>query len=81
MNSISDLLSLADAFAAARGLSESRVSTLAFSSGARLKQLRAGGDIGTRTLAQAIQWFSDHWPDSAAWPAGVHRPEKNGAGS
>lgn len=26
---------------------------------------------------RAIQWFSDHWPERAVWPAGVHRPARS----
>ncbi len=74
MSAIDDILAVAEAFAAARSLSESRVSTLCFGEGTRLKHLRAGGDMGARRIARALEWFSAHWPPNAVWPAHVERP-------
>jgi hypothetical protein len=75
MTPIEQILSAASAFAAAKELSESRVSTLVFNDGKRLKDLRENDrDIGTKIFARAMQWFSDNWPEGAAWPEGVARP-------
>ncbi|GJE41272.1 hypothetical protein AEGHOMDF_0434 [Methylobacterium soli] len=69
------LLTVVDAFRSVRGVSDSRVSTLLFNDGKRIRLLREGGDIGSRFLAAAFQWLSDrHWK-AAAWPEGIARPE------
>jgi hypothetical protein len=74
MNAIDHLLAVADAYASARGLSESRVSTLAFGEGTRLGHVRRGGEMGARRVARGIAWFSENWPEGAEWPADVPRP-------
>lgn len=74
MNAIDMLLRVSDAYASARSLSESRVSTLAFGEGTRLGHLRKGGEMGARRVARGIAWFSENWPEAAKWPADVPRP-------
>lgn len=74
MLSIETLLVLAAAFADHRNLSESRVSTLVFGDGTRLKHLRQGGEMGSRRVDRAISWFSLHWPANAEWPRSIQRP-------
>lgn len=74
MNAIDHILAVASAFADARHLSESRVSTLVFGEGTRLKHLRAGGDMGARRVARGLEWFSANWPEDAAWPTDIPRP-------
>jgi hypothetical protein len=74
MITVNDLLTLADAFAAARGISDSRVSTLALNDGKALERIRTGGDIGARRLTKVWSWFADHWPEGAPWPSGVPQP-------
>ena len=69
-----DLLKLFPPFCEARRISEARLSMLLFNDGKRIKALRLGGDIGSRRLSEAFQWFSDNWPDEAEWPADVPRP-------
>jgi hypothetical protein len=69
-------LSLVDAYRKATGLAEATISTRVMKDGKRLRELRAGRDIGVRRLEEAITWFSDHWPKDAPWPADIPRPEK-----
>ena len=38
-------------------------------------RLVAGADVTTRRAARIMQWFSDHWPAGAQWPADIPRPE------
>ena len=66
MSLLSDLVLLSDSYCRATGLSRARVSTLVLKSGRRLDDLAQG--------RSDIQWFSDHWPDNADWPAEVDRP-------
>lgn len=69
------LFTVSDAFAAARKLSRSRVSTLVFGDGRKLDLMHEqGADITTRRFEAAMRWFSAHWPEGAAWPEGVPRP-------
>ena len=63
-----------DAYAAATGLSEARVSKLFVGAGHRLKTIRAGGDIGARQAEIVLARISANWPPDAAWPDGVPRP-------
>lgn len=75
MTLLDHLISVSEAFAAARGLSRSRVSTIVFGDGRKLDLvIRDGADITTRRLEAAMSWFSANWPAGAAWPDGVPRP-------
>lgn len=74
MTSIDSLMTLVDTFCAATGLAEATLSTRVMKDGKRLEAIRAGKDIGTRRLAEAIQWFSDNWPEDAEWPCSIVRP-------
>ena len=74
MDTIEQILAVAGAFADARGLSESRVSTLVFGDGTRLKHIRNGGDMGARRVERGLIWFSENWPEHAVWPDHVARP-------
>lgn len=73
---ITRLLSLIDAFCAARGVSEARASTLIFNGGARVAQIRGGADIGVRRTQAAMLWISENWPEGAAWPSDLPRPQR-----
>jgi hypothetical protein len=75
MTSIDSLMTLVESFCAATGLAEATVSTRLLKDGKRLEAIRAGKDIGTRRLGEAIQWFSDNWPEDLMWPAHIQRPE------
>lgn len=74
MNVISDLLAVFDAYRAATGFSESTVSRKFLGAGGRIGPLRAGGDMGTRTIERALTQFSQEWPEGAEWPASAPRP-------
>ncbi len=73
-NQIEQLLTIVDAFCEARGISESRASTLIFNGGGRVKQLREGRDIGVLTSWNALVWLSSNWPEGADWPSDIPRP-------
>jgi len=76
MDSIPKFLLVVDAYCAARDISEARASTLILNGGSRLASIRSGAsDIGTRRLAEAVRWLSDHWPEGAEWPADEPRPK------
>ncbi len=70
----SQLLTVADAYASARKLSRSRVSTIVFNAGLALDRIASGKDLTTGNWERAMRWFSDNWPDGADWPPTVSRP-------
>jgi hypothetical protein len=72
---IEQFFAVVDAYKAATGLPDKTVSSRVLNDSSRIDLLRAGGDIGVRKVAAALQWFSDNWPGNAAWPEGVIRPE------
>lgn len=65
---------LVETFGAATGLAEATISTRVFNDGDRIKTLRNGGDLGVRKMERALDWFSAHWPEGAAWPEDIPRP-------
>lgn len=68
------LLDVSAAYCVATGLSEARVSTRVFRHGGRLKGLRNGRGMLSDNVEDALQWFSDQWPEGAQWPCDVPRP-------
>lgn len=73
--SIDALKSVFTTYCAATGLAEATVSTRFLGRGGRFEQIKAGGDMGARTIDRIIADFAAHWPADAAWPDGVARPE------
>lgn len=72
-----ELLTVADAFCAARTLSRSRVSTIVFNDGKKLDLVAGGADLQTGKFEAAMLWFSKNWPEHVAWPLGISRPSVN----
>lgn len=73
------LISLIETFGKAKGISPSRVTTLAMNSGHIYARLVEGGNITIDRLEAAVSWFSDNWPEGTDWPEGIARPEKEAA--
>lgn len=75
------ILTLAFAYADALGIPLVTVSSRVFGDSKKLAAIEMGKDITVRRFGAAVQWFADHWPDNAEWPADVPRPEphRNGA--
>lgn len=68
-------LDVARAYCAAADVDMARASHRALGDGRRLVLVVAGEASLTLDRAdRALQWFSDHWPDGADWPAAVARP-------
>lgn len=74
-----NLLTVCDAYTAATGLVPSTVSKRFLGSGLRIAKIRAGGDMGSLTIARAIRAFDAAWPADAPWPAAVPRPSLTAA--
>ena len=68
------LLDMAEAYADARGLRLSSVSTYASGSGHTFARLRNGHTITSKRSVHIVQYFSDHWPADLPWPRGIQRP-------
>lgn len=73
------LIAVSDSYAAHRGLSRARVSTIVFSSGMALDRIASGRDLNTGSWERAMRWFSDNWPEGAEWPDEVPRPHAEAA--
>lgn len=68
------LVTLAETYAEARGISLWRVGHIAADGGKFFVHLRAGAGCHTATYVRVLQWFADNWPAGAAWPADIPRP-------
>ena len=74
MDDLAALLILADAYEASDPrLSETTVSWRVVSDSKKLKALRSGRSIQHPRLQTSLQWFSDNWPETVAWPEGIQR--------
>ena len=71
---MNSLIPCFDRFSAAMNLSTSTVGRLAAGDGKIYRRLSDGGDVTVKTYRRIVQWFSDHWPEAAAWPADIPRP-------
>ena len=65
---------LLDQAADAMGVSPGTLGRYAGGSGDFYGRLLAGHDITSRRAARVIQWLSDNWPETAAWPIDIPRP-------
>ena len=74
MNLTQHLVALIDAYAAAKALSPSRVTTIVLGSGSMDRRLRAGKTITVDRFEKAVAWFDAHWPNDLPWPQGLPRP-------
>lgn len=73
---------LVSAYRAADPIPLTTLSHRVFNESKRLPDFMLGKVSLTLTRAdRAIQWFSDHWPDRAVWPAAVHRPPLTSGGA
>ena len=68
------LLSVIDAFSAAKGWKDATISSHVFNDGKKVAQLRAGGSITLSRLNEAFYFLSKNWPENAEWPESVQRP-------
>lgn len=76
MLQIAHLLALADEYQRVSPIEDKTLSGRIFSDQKKIAALRGGADITTERFNAAIKWFSDHWPDDAAWPEVLTRPER-----
>ena len=75
MYTVDHLVLLIAPYREKKPLSLSTVSKELFGDGNRLRLMTEGkADTSSRRLRAAFQWFSDHWPVDAEWPADIPRP-------
>jgi len=73
------LVELMTAYAEAANVPLSTASKRAAGTASTIARLRSGGGITDRRYVAIVQWFSDHWPEDAPWPDGIHRPSPSPA--
>ena len=69
------LVTLCDIYCRATGRSESRVADVVATNPYLFLRLRADKGCTVKTYNRVLQWFSNHWPEGAEWPADISRPE------
>lgn len=74
MRSLPDLMDLIDAYGAATGIPDVTISNRVFADSKKIAALRRGADITTKRRDNAVEWFSERWPDGTPWPAHIARP-------
>lgn len=72
---IANLRACGEAYAKAQRIGLVTVGHRAAGDGRFFERLETGKTLTLRKYDEAMQWFSDHWPAGADWPAGVPRPE------
>lgn len=74
---IAALITVVEAFARARDVSNATASGQVLGRGGRLETLRQGQDMGVIALNRAMQFMSDNWPEDSdtKWPEGIERPK------
>jgi hypothetical protein len=78
----SNLLACAEIFASNKQIGLSTLGRIAAGDWRFFNNLSADDKTFTaRKYDEVLAWFSSHWPESAAWPAGVIRPEPARAAS
>jgi hypothetical protein len=74
---IRNLLCVAEAFTAVRGVSPATLGRLAAGDWRFFVHLNDGSKTFTaRKYDEVIFWFSENWPEDAVWPDQVARPER-----
>lgn len=75
MMQIAHLLRLADEYQRIVPVEDKTLSFRVFGDSKKLTALRSTADITTQRFNDALLWFAEHWPDGAAWPDDIARPE------
>ena len=69
------LISLAEAYAAERKLEMVTVARLATGDWRFFVRVTEGASFTAKKYDAIVEWFSDNWPVTLAWPDGITRPE------
>jgi len=71
---IRHLESLLAAYREKDNRAESTIGRFCAGDGDFFDRLRTGKGFNVRTYDRVARWFSDNWPEGAAWPDDVPRP-------
>ena len=75
MSTLEGLALVTQLFSDATGVAISTLSSRIFNDGKRLAKVVDGTtDVGLKKYDEALQYFSDNWPDGTEWPLDVARP-------
>ena len=69
------IIELAEAYAAHRGLKLSTLGVYIVNDGKFFERLRRGSSCTLKTAERAVSWFHENWADDLAWPQHIPRPE------
>ena len=70
------LLTLSDAFCAAKDLGESTVGRHCAADSRFFSRIRSGKTFTAKKYDEVVAWFSANWPDDCVWPLAIPRPEE-----
>lgn len=70
------LLTLAEHYGVASGLSPARVATIVCNHGGFFERLRERKTCTVDTFLKVKRWFDENWPEGTPWPEGVDPPER-----
>ena len=73
MHTIPEILSLAERYAAARGLRPATLSRQATGSSTWLERCEKG-HVTFDSATRFVGWLGEHWPPGLAWPPDIARP-------
>jgi hypothetical protein len=71
-----DLVTLAESYAAHKGLTLSTVSSYSANDGKFFGGLKAAASCTLRRYDTVLRWFDAHWPDDLVWPPSIPRPSR-----
>lgn len=74
MYSMTDFLSVIDAYLAVSPIKEKTLSGRMFDDQKKIAKMRGGAGILLSRANDALVWLSENWPEGAVWPKGVARP-------
>lgn len=73
MSALEQIIELSKAYGSALEVENSTVSWRVFGDSKKLDAIIAGADLQVTRYERALQWFSDNWPEDAAWPTEISR--------
>jgi hypothetical protein len=72
-----DLVTLAELYAAHRGLALSTISTYAANDGKYFGNLKKGSGCTLSRAVRLLAWFDANWGPDLEWPRHISRPSKS----
>ncbi len=73
---VGHLFDLMEAYRKATNLGEATVGRFCAADGRFFTRLRDGKTFTARKYDEVVLWFASNWPEAAAWPKGIERPDE-----